>query len=519
MTFHALPVVYRCNTTQRTLLMIQDEEQRNTVGATIFAVLLGLATLCLVGWVMLSGGCTDATTAPATQEEATPIVAIPMAPAPVDPVAIEESTEYMKLVEERDRIAGERLEAVSKGREAEKELARLKRKFGVLEDENASREGNASKLGTAATSAAALKIQADAAAARADALEGEIGTLKARITALEKADATAKTSVEGLKNDLNKSVSAKNQLQSAKEELESKLAAANTQVADAKNAAKAQAELQKLIDVMSADLADAKKTATEASAAMKAKEAEMAAASTKNDNEKAKALAVQLETLRKKMGTDADAWSTEKDRLVKSSKALDEQKKRLAANVSKQQAEIERLKTLLDKKQPEAAAMASTAPSPAALDLPLLINEPSQLAPYAQPLFTTLNTIEENEASRSEIYAQLKEAGEVDPKLTIPFRSGSADVGSDYLDQIQSLTKGVEGDVQYLVVGYASTDGNAEGNRKLSSERASNVAQRIAEKLGDQGAENVQAIYFGQTTRFSDNSKTPNRVVEVWQIK
>jgi hypothetical protein len=66
---------------------------------------------------------------------------------------------------------------------------------------------------------------------------------------------------------------------------------------------------------------------------------------------------------------------------AKRSKALDEQRRRLAANVSKQPPEIERLKTLLDKKQPEAATMASTAPSPAALDLPLVINEPSQLAP------------------------------------------------------------------------------------------------------------------------------------------
>jgi hypothetical protein len=192
--------------------MIQDEEQRNTVGATIFAVLLGLATLCLVGWVMLSGGCTDAPTAPAAQEEATPIAAIPTAPAPLDPAALEESVEYMKLVEERDRIAGERLEAVSKGREAEKELARLKRKFGVLEDENAPLEDTNAVLGTAATSAAALKIRADSAAARADALEGEIGTLKARISVLEKADAAARTSGEGLKSDPNKSVSAENPL-------------------------------------------------------------------------------------------------------------------------------------------------------------------------------------------------------------------------------------------------------------------------------------------------------------------
>jgi len=51
-------------------------------------------------------------------------------------------------------------------------------------------------------------------------------------------------------------------------------------------------------------------------------------------------------------------------------------------------------------------------------------------------------------------------------------------------------------------------------NRKLSSRRAANVAQKIAGVPQDQ----VKAIYLGQTSRFNAKSLS-NRVVEVWRLK
>ena len=62
-----------------------------------------------------------------------------------------------------------------------------------------------------------------------------------------------------------------------------------------------------------------------------------------------------------------------------------------------------------------------------------------------------------------------------------------------------------------------SKDGDPKANRELSSRRASNVAQKIV-AAGKITKSDVQAVYFGETSRFAAEN-APNRVVEVWKVK
>ena len=67
-----------------------------------------------------------------------------------------------------------------------------------------------------------------------------------------------------------------------------------------------------------------------------------------------------------------------------------------------------------------------------------------------------------------------------------------------------------------MVVGYASTTGQADTNRKLSSDRATEVAANI--DMAKPGKQVVQAVFLGQTKRFSSRIPERNQVCEVWQI-
>jgi outer membrane protein OmpA-like peptidoglycan-associated protein len=73
-----------------------------------------------------------------------------------------------------------------------------------------------------------------------------------------------------------------------------------------------------------------------------------------------------------------------------------------------------------------------------------------------------------------------------------------------------------EGDLIF-VVGYASTTGNAESNRVLSSDRATAAAQAVS--AVKRPGQMVQAVYIGQTTRFGGSSPERNQICEIWHIK
>ena len=90
----------------------------------------------------------------------------------------------------------------------------------------------------------------------------------------------------------------------------------------------------------------------------------------------------------------------------------------------------------------------------------------------------------------------------------VPFDVGlSAVVGKEEQDLKTGLNN-TDKNSRFLVVGYASTEGDVASNRKLSSRRASNVVQKIAAVPGVP-QDQVKAIYFGQTSRFNAKYLSP----------
>ena len=124
--------------------------------------------------------------------------------------------------------------------------------------------------------------------------------------------------------------------------------------------------------------------------------------------------------------------------------------------------------------------------------------------------------IEDNPDARTEAYERMSNQGDAILSQTVKFDSGSTDIAAADGGELNRLISG-DKNSRFLVVGYSSVDGDPQSNAKLSSRRASAGAQRI---VGNSGETNrIEAVYFGQTSRFSKAYRAPNRVVEVWRIK
>ncbi|MCH7225845.1 OmpA family protein [Haloferula sp. A504] len=99
---------------------------------------------------------------------------------------------------------------------------------------------------------------------------------------------------------------------------------------------------------------------------------------------------------------------------------------------------------------------------------------------------------------------------------TCEFATGSSEVRADLESRLRLLPGEAPENAMLFVVGYASETGNVDNNRTLSSDRATAVA-RILDTIKRPG-QRVQAVYLGQTDRFSAETPVKNQRVEVWQI-
>jgi outer membrane protein OmpA-like peptidoglycan-associated protein len=197
-------------------------------------------------------------------------------------------------------------------------------------------------------------------------------------------------------------------------------------------------------------------------------------------------------------------------KLEADAKTCAEAKAGLIAVIEKLKAEIATFKN--------AAAPKPVASSLPKLDLPMLISDPNNLTPAFSSLFQGLNRVKGGPDERKKVYAELTKDGKTKDIYLVPFEVGSSTVSAKEEKTLGELLKGSDQKDRFLVVGYASSDGDAASNRKLSSGRASNVARKVAAMSGVPEAD-VQAIYFAQTSRFDARSLAPNRVVEVWRLK
>lgn len=96
------------------------------------------------------------------------------------------------------------------------------------------------------------------------------------------------------------------------------------------------------------------------------------------------------------------------------------------------------------------------------------------------------------------------------------FATGSSDVAPELQSGLMNTVAEVPDGAMIFVVGYASRTGNVDSNRTLSSDRATAVAQLLDSAKGPN--QRVQAVYLGQTNRFSGRVPERNQIVEIWQI-
>ncbi|MDF1741185.1 MAG: OmpA family protein [Verrucomicrobiales bacterium] len=454
----------------------------NDVGATVFALLSGLSALFLTAWIFGSGGCRD-TSAPK------------ITPVPVATVATEASGEVDAARKALAEESARRAELANKLRES-------KSNFGSLEKENAELHAEIRKL-TAATS-----LKEDLTATVADL------NLKLKAANERNGDLTAKV-----------------------EEAASARVKLDAEIADLQAKLKASGEGAGKMAGLSAELAALKlKFDAEAKAAKDAKSALLTLK--QSTGEKEKALLTEIESLKGSMSGDSAKISAE----LKALKLSSADKAKIAeAQVAKLKAEVDALtkKLTLDAKACEASKKrlmgeinklngeldslkngdklkrAGDFPD---LDLPMLVNDPLKLDSKVRPLFISLRGINETAADRKATYEKIIAQGNSNAKDVVQFDSGSSEVTAAERKELETKLKALPKGAKVLAVGYASIDGDAKSNYELSSKRASSVAQEVARITG-LGADNIQAVYFGQTKRFDEKVLTPNRVVEVWVTK
>jgi len=100
---------------------------------------------------------------------------------------------------------------------------------------------------------------------------------------------------------------------------------------------------------------------------------------------------------------------------------------------------------------------------------------------------------------------------------TLNFPTGSSTLAPADDAKIRNLVAEIpEGDL-VLCIGYASETGNVDSNQTLSSDRATAAAQLFSSHKTPNQL--VQAVYLGQTDRFSSRAPERNQLVEIWRIR
>jgi outer membrane protein OmpA-like peptidoglycan-associated protein len=148
----------------------------------------------------------------------------------------------------------------------------------------------------------------------------------------------------------------------------------------------------------------------------------------------------------------------------------------------------------------------------------LFARSENELLPAAVKLFGTLRKLEnKSETEISKAYSQIAVDLGASVVKTLTFPTGSAKMGAAEEDPVRALVENVPDGDMLLAIGYASETGNVDGNRTLSSDRATAVAELLTS--AKRPGQLVQAVYLGQTDRFSQSKPESNQLVEVWQIR
>lgn len=148
----------------------------------------------------------------------------------------------------------------------------------------------------------------------------------------------------------------------------------------------------------------------------------------------------------------------------------------------------------------------------------LFASSESELLPAAVELFRNLRELENRpDSDLTTAYSSLGVKLGANVMHTLNFATGSSGLTPADEEVISRLSAEIpDGDLM-LVIGYASETGNVDNNRTLSSDRATAVAQKFS--AIKRPAQLVQAVYLGQTDRFSSRIPERNQLCEIWHIR
>lgn len=218
--------------------------------------------------------------------------------------------------------------------------------------------------------------------------------------------------------------------------------------------------------------------------------------------DKALADAAGIETLRLQLNEARNGLQPLKDQLASyANRPTIEDLAAAKARIAQLEAEIEALK-----------AAAQPAPAPK-----LFAESEADLQPQAQALFRALSDLDDKaDLEISAAYNRFATQFRATFLKEVRFSTGSSQLNPADLIALGEAVEQLPEGAMILVVGYASVTGNADTNRLLSSDRATEVASNL--DRAKPGQQFVQAVFLGQTKRFSSRIPERNQVCEVWQI-
>ena len=148
----------------------------------------------------------------------------------------------------------------------------------------------------------------------------------------------------------------------------------------------------------------------------------------------------------------------------------------------------------------------------------LFASSENELLPAAVELFRNLRKLENQPDSEiSSAYSSLAVALGANVLKTLNFATGSSALVAADDEAVRNLVAEIPDGDLLLAIGYASETGNVDNNRTLSSDRATAAAQLISSVK--RPGQLTQAVYLGQTDRFSSRVPERNQLVEIWHIR
>ena len=148
----------------------------------------------------------------------------------------------------------------------------------------------------------------------------------------------------------------------------------------------------------------------------------------------------------------------------------------------------------------------------------LFARSEDELLPAAVALVRTLRKLEDRpDSDLTTAYSKFGLELGANVLQTTTFATGSFALTPENQEMIRNLGNDVPDGDLLLVVGYSSRTGNPEKNQTLSSDRATAVAEHYSHTK--RPGQLVQAVYLGQTARFSSRVPERNQLCEIWRIR